>query len=196
MVRLASSSLVVLNLKGLGEEDRGRALPFANLPAVLLRLRICHPPAIARLEGAHLHTEDQDVNSPVAMSCGGIEGSLRASALFGVPIAAPRLDALLQEADDPVREFLTGIAARDFTGGAAERHGADDKAGLRCRKAINMRCMSSNPVHPDDRYIPTEEEERIVRERLKTYERDKRDAEPWEDVKQRILAKLQRPQPR
>ena len=56
--------------------------------------------------------------------------------------------------------------------------------------------MSSTPTRPDTQ--PEEidaETERIINERLDTLERDKKDAKPWPEVKERILQQLKRPKP-
>lgn len=56
--------------------------------------------------------------------------------------------------------------------------------------------MSSNPAPPKDCYTLSEEEERIIRERLETFERDKQNAEPWDVVRKRIFDNRQHPKPR
>lgn len=48
-----------------------------------------------------------------------------------------------------------------------------------------------------DREPPVDKEtDRIVCERDATFDKDKKTAEPWRDVKNRILDKLKHPQPR
>jgi hypothetical protein len=48
--------------------------------------------------------------------------------------------------------------------------------------------MSTTPTRPGAK--PKDDTEKTIRERLATYDRDKKDAKPWPDVKARILKQL------
>jgi hypothetical protein len=47
-----------------------------------------------------------------------------------------------------------------------------------------------NPTRPEDRAEVSEEERRIIEERLKTFAEDRKQARPWTEVKARILEHL------
>jgi flagellar motility protein MotE (MotC chaperone) len=56
--------------------------------------------------------------------------------------------------------------------------------------------MASHPNHPNSAPEEIDDEtRRIINERLDTLERDKRDAKPWPEVKERILKQLKQPKP-
>ena len=59
-----------------------------------------------------------------------------------------------------------------------------------------MRNMSSTPARPDTEPGIDPETERIIRERLATFDEDVKTAKPWSEVEARILQKLKTPQPR
>jgi hypothetical protein len=46
---------------------------------------------------------------------------------------------------------------------------------------------SSTPTRPGTKPEIDEETERLIRERLATYENDRKDTKPWDEVKARIL---------
>jgi hypothetical protein len=50
------------------------------------------------------------------------------------------------------------------------------------------------PTRPDEK--ATGEESRVIRERLATYEEDRKTAKPWPEVKAEILRQLKQPAPR
>jgi hypothetical protein len=56
--------------------------------------------------------------------------------------------------------------------------------------------MSSIPTRPDSNLEPIDgETERVINERLDALERDKKDAKPWPEVRDRILQQLKHPKP-
>ena len=56
--------------------------------------------------------------------------------------------------------------------------------------------MASHPTRPNSNLEEVDDEtRRIVNERLDTLERDKLDARPWPEVKERILKQLKKPKP-
>jgi hypothetical protein len=56
--------------------------------------------------------------------------------------------------------------------------------------------MSSTPTHLGSKPEPIDDEtERVINERLDALERDKTDAKPWPEVRDRILQQLKRLKP-
>src|SRR5271165_6604114 len=102
---------LILDLDWLVEIDRRRLLAFADLPAARGGLAIAAPARVVGRESERRHSENEEVDAPVAMAGGCVDWRRGAPACGLVPRAPPRRCSGLERSDDLVGEFLIVVAS-------------------------------------------------------------------------------------
>ena len=105
------SLVFVLDLDRLVEIDRRRLLALADLPTPRGRLAIAAPARVVGRESERRHSEDEEVDAPVAMAGGCVDWRRGAAAGGLVPRSPPWRCAGLERGDDLVGEFLIVVAS-------------------------------------------------------------------------------------
>jgi hypothetical protein len=102
---------LVLDLDRLVEIDRRRLLALAYLPAARGRLAVAAPSRIVGCESERRHSEDEEVDAPVAMAGGCVDWRCCAAAGGLVPRSPPWRCACFERGDDLFGKFLIVVAS-------------------------------------------------------------------------------------
>src|SRR5208282_3350486 len=102
---------LILDLDWLVEIDRRRLLALADLPAARGGLAITAPARVVGRESEWRHSEDEEVDAPVAMAGGRVDWRRGAAAGGLVPRSPPWRCACFERGDDLVGEFLIVVAS-------------------------------------------------------------------------------------
>src|SRR5208337_3714865 len=102
---------LILDLDRLVEIDRRRLLAFADLPAARGGLAIAAPARVVGRESERRHSENEEVDAPVAVPGGCVDWRRGAAAGGLVPRSPPWRCACFERGDDLVGKLLIVVAS-------------------------------------------------------------------------------------